>query len=328
MNRSVLCNCGIEAENNYLLESLAACHDSYSKLIMYFTVNNAFTNYWNEFNLREELEIPVFTSKSTSEITLPVFLNKSKFDESLLSAPLKLKEYITQYKQDKEIFDLRERHDIDNLEKEFMNKNFFNGQVVKIFKFIVAIITIIATVVTIYAICKHNKLRALVTSLVLRQVKEVKVEDIENIHPKCECKAQFYIILTLSIAMISLIIFAILQLRRIKLCRGQLFLNIIKVMLFISDVQSYIPAKLCKMAGSIPLFKITGKIMTDVVKLNKCYVWHVLEIDWSKVKVTFNGKVINLSKSIMVRLWDKFKVRQMMGSQPLLFHLMLKQGFN
>ena len=26
-NRSVLCNCGIEAENNYLLESLAACHD-------------------------------------------------------------------------------------------------------------------------------------------------------------------------------------------------------------------------------------------------------------------------------------------------------------
>ena len=24
----------------------------------------------------------------------------------------------------------------------------------------------------------------------------------------------------------------------------------------------------------------------------------------------------------------KFKVRRMMGSQPLLFHLMLKQGFN
>ena len=31
VNRSILCNCGIEAENNFRLESLAACHDSYSK---------------------------------------------------------------------------------------------------------------------------------------------------------------------------------------------------------------------------------------------------------------------------------------------------------
>ena len=103
VNRSVLCNCGIEAENNYLLKSLAACHDSNSKLVMYFTINNAFTNYLNEFTLTEESEVPVFTNKSTLEITLPVFLNKTKFDESLLSAPLTLKEYITQYKQDKEL---------------------------------------------------------------------------------------------------------------------------------------------------------------------------------------------------------------------------------
>ena len=87
MNRSVLCNFRIEAENNYLLESLAACHDSNFKLVMYFTINNAFTNYLNKFNQTEEVEIPIFTNKSTSEITLPVFLNRTKFDESLLSAP-------------------------------------------------------------------------------------------------------------------------------------------------------------------------------------------------------------------------------------------------
>ena len=52
------------------------------------------------------------------------------------------------------------------------------------------------------------------------------------------------------------------------------------------------------------------------------------EIDWNEIKITFNGKVINLLKSITVRLWNKFKVRQMMGNQPLLFHLILKQGFN
>ena len=114
-----------------------------------------------------------------------------------------------------------------------MNKNFFNSQVVKIFKSVVAIISIIATVVATYAICKHNKLRALVTSLALQQVKEVKAEGTEDIDYKCECTAQIYIILTLSLSMIGLTIFAILQLGRIKLCRGKLFLNIAKIMLFI-----------------------------------------------------------------------------------------------
>ena len=99
-------------------------------------------------------------------------------------------------------------------------------------------------------------------------------------------------------------------------------------MLFISDIQYYIPVKLCKTAGSIHFFKITGKLITDKVKLSKHYIWDILEIDWSEVQITFNGKVINLPKSITVKLWDKFKVRHMVGSQPILFHLMLKQGFN
>ena len=161
------------------------------------------------------------------------YFNANKFDESLLSAPLTLKEYIFQYKCNREIFYLKERLDIEELEKEFANKNFFNSKVVKIFKFMVAIISIIATVVTIYVICKHNKLRALVTSLALQQVKEVKVENTENVDYNCECTVQLYIILTLSIIMIGLIIFAILQLRRIKLCRGKLFSNVVKIMLFI-----------------------------------------------------------------------------------------------
>ena len=124
-----------------------------------------------------------------------------------------------------------------------------------------------ATIVTIYAICKHNKLRALVTSLALQQVKEVKVEGMENVVYKCECTTQFYISLTLSITMVGLIIFTILQLRRVKLCRGQLFSNVVKVIPFISDVQYYLPVKLCKTADSIHLFRITGKIMMDKVKL-------------------------------------------------------------
>ena len=77
VNRSVLCNCGIEAENNFLLESLATCHDADTNLVMYFIANTAFTNYIDQFNLTEDLKFPILTNMTTSEYTLLIFLNSS-----------------------------------------------------------------------------------------------------------------------------------------------------------------------------------------------------------------------------------------------------------
>ena len=114
----MLCNCGIEAENNFLLESLATRHDANTSLVMYFTVNTSFSNCIDQFNLTEDLKFPILTNKTTLEYTLLMFLNNSKFDESVLTAPQTLKGYIAQYKHDKEIFDLKERHDIYELDLE------------------------------------------------------------------------------------------------------------------------------------------------------------------------------------------------------------------
>ena len=66
VNRSVLCNCGIEAEIHFLLESLAAYQDVNSKLVMYFTVDTAFINYLDQFsNLTELLEFQIIKSNTT-----------------------------------------------------------------------------------------------------------------------------------------------------------------------------------------------------------------------------------------------------------------------
>ena len=96
VNRSVLCNCNIEAENNFLLESLAACHDSNSKLTMYITVNKAFVNYLGQFdNLSDSLDAPTkLMDKTTFQQTLPISLNTSKFDSTLLTAPQTLKDFV------------------------------------------------------------------------------------------------------------------------------------------------------------------------------------------------------------------------------------------
>ena len=79
VNRSVLCNCGIEADNHYLLESLATYDNKISKLTMYFTINTAFTNYLEMFpNLTDSLQTPLIKNRTMNEQTLPIVLNVSQ----------------------------------------------------------------------------------------------------------------------------------------------------------------------------------------------------------------------------------------------------------
>ena len=156
VNRCVLCNCGIKAENHFLLESLAACQGINSKLIMYFMVNTAFINYLDQFsNLTESLEFPIIKNKTTFEQTIPISLNISKFDSTLLTASSNLKDFIQWYfiqwyTDDKEIFNLQERHDRTEL---ITNKNFFSENYIIDVLFITVIISLLATTMTIYLLC-------------------------------------------------------------------------------------------------------------------------------------------------------------------------------
>ena len=169
----------------------------------------------------------------------------------------------------------------------------------------------------------------LVTSHALQQIKEVGTVTIQEVvNTECTCKLKFYIILVLSISIFGLVIFAVLHSRKLRLCRGCLFSNAAKTMLLISDVQYYVPIKLCKTAGSIHLFKITGTPVPEKVILKQNYIWDIIEIDWKEVNMTFNGNKINLPKSVTIKFRDKFKIRHMMRREPLLFHIMLRQDFN
>ena len=98
-------------------------------------------------------------------------------------------------------------------------------------------------------------------------------------------------------------------------------------MVFISDVQYYVPIKLCTTAGSIHLFKFTGTLKPENVKLNQNYIWDTTEIDWKEINMTFNSNEINLPKFVMIKLRDKLKIINMMKRELLLCHIMLKQGF-
>ena len=187
--------------------------------------------------------------------------------------------------------------------------------------FILAVISLLATTLTIYLLWKHKKLRVLIASLVLQQVKEVG-EEMQQTNSECRTLAYIGIILTI----LSLVLVTFLHYRKSKFCKGHRFSNAVKIMIFISDVQNYIPIKLCKTLSSIHLCKIIGTLKAKNIKLIKNHLWDTLEIDWKEVTVTFNRNKIDLPRVVIIKLQDKFKVRQLMNREPLLFHLMLKQG--
>ena len=83
----------------------------------------------------------------------------------------------------------------------------------------------------------------------MQQIREVgmiaKQGHVSTIHNiECTCKIQWYTIVMLSLAVLGIMIFIILNARKLKLFRGHLFSNTIKIMLFISDAQHYVPVKL------------------------------------------------------------------------------------
>ena len=86
------------------------------------------------------------------------------------------------------------------------------------------------------------------------------------------------------------------------------------------------PIKLCKTAGSMHLFKNKGTLKSGDVKLNRNYLWDTLELDWNEVTVTFNDNKIELPKIVAIKIWDKIKVSRLMNKEPLIFHMMIRQG--
>ena len=96
--------------------------------------------------------------------------------------------------------------------------------------------------------------------------------------------------------------------------------------MFISEVQHYILIKLCKTSGSLHLFKITGTLTSEDIKLNRNYLWDTLEINWDKIKLVFDSNEIKLPKLVTITMFYKIRVRRMMSRKTQNFHIMVKQG--
>ena len=78
INRTALCNCRIEVEDNFLLQFIAACPGKQSALTMYFTVNTAFMHYF--CSLTNNLETHILQNWTMHEQVQPISLQKGNSD--------------------------------------------------------------------------------------------------------------------------------------------------------------------------------------------------------------------------------------------------------
>ena len=79
---------------------------------------------------------------------------------------------------------MQERHDSTELIP--IKNEIFDNYIVDVFLFITVIISLLATTLTVYLLCKHKKLRMLIASLVLHQVKEVGTVTQKEINTECK----------------------------------------------------------------------------------------------------------------------------------------------
>ena len=123
MHRSILCNCNIKAESNFLLESLAAREGSETKidLEMHFTINLAFMNYFDD--MIEELGIPISWNWTTHEQILPFSLKTFEISSNLLNSPKTLQDLTVQYHKQRNILNKKEQE--QKTLKKIQNSNHF-----------------------------------------------------------------------------------------------------------------------------------------------------------------------------------------------------------
>ena len=269
LDKNILCNCGIEAESNFLLELPATCREHEKPdLEMYFTVNLAFVDYLEELN--ETITTPINRNWTSVKQSLPVSLESFQLNSKLMHAPVMLRDFIEQY-QENRITATKQESPTSKF------RLFIKSFLIDMLVFIVAILTVFIIFVIIYIVTGQTKLKALVAAMALQRVRAVEALNTNRQTPNCNSEL-------LKILMIlNLVIVVSLLLRKIKKSVsfwGQPFSNMVKTKLFLADPKSYVSLDLNKIARNTHLFKFTRELSLEDVTLRKNWIWDVLEIRW------------------------------------------------
>ena len=236
---------------------------------------------------------------------LHISLESFQINSSLLQAPKTLKGYIKQFQEHNKKFYLDKQH--DNTKSKF--KGFISSFIVDIIGPSTYLLTIIVTLVVIYIVTGHSKLKTLVTNIAIQCIITIEAAALNPNYVICE-NGLVRILMIINLGIVTLI--ALAKLRKSRIFKGRLLSNTIQIKLFVVDNHCYIPLHLNQLAGSVHLFKLHGMLTKESLVLKKNWILDVLEIDWKDVYILQDHKEINLPVTVVIPLYYKFKLRQLL----------------
>ena len=202
LERNILCNCDIEAESNFLLESLTACNEHEKPdLEMYFMVNLAFMDYLEQLN--ETLTVPINRNWMNAKQPIPISLYSIQVNPNLMHTLIMLKDFVEQYQGNKMTIIKQE-----NPTSKF--RKFINSFLVDTLIFIAAILTVFLILVIIYVLTSQSKLKALITTMALQRVRAAEVLNTDRQAQNCNSG------LLKVLMILNLVIVVSLLLRKLK----------------------------------------------------------------------------------------------------------------
>ena len=115
-----------------------------------------------------------------------------------------------------------------------------------------ALVSLIVAMIVIMLLFKGAKMLALITNLAMQKSVKALTQGKEI----CSNYKYWTIIVWLSLILLGIMFLIIEKVHKMAIFQKHQHSNIIKVLIFISNIKSYVPIKLCKTMDSIHLFKL------------------------------------------------------------------------
>ena len=211
-------------------------------------------------------------------------------------------------------------------EEDSHKKNFLYTFPTKIFIFSAGVISMLSIFIILFILSKHSKLKTLVASLAMQQIRPPMSHSIEEI--TCECKTTWVSIFITVLLSLLIVGYLIIKARKLKVFHGDQFANSSCLYIFFTNTQYYVPIKICTLNSHMLMVKLNGQLLLDMINLQKNTMWDVLKFDWQAIQVLVNNKSFNLPTSVTIPLKDKLRLRRMLRKKELACYFMIKQGLN
>ena len=324
VNRSILCNCQIDANLAYIFRDIGNCQETKNPPVIYHTINMAFfivakhklpKNFTRKAPLKpttKQTEIPFFLRRKAINVNTKGNLTLATREVS------KLKELVRAYTQTAQTnTDINAK--IDSIDTSASSPK------IRAMMITVSVLGSALLAASLYIMCQHFKLKTLITGIALNGIPLARAAASNNPDNTFVCQHSWLPIIALTCTSIGLVFVIFLNCRKLTLCRGYKYSAACKIMLYISSGARFVPLEIIQVHGNLFWYSCTREMTQTDITLTKHTLWDTIALDWSDLKIIYAGMECKLPCQISVPLIDKLRVRKLLSERNHDLKITLKQ---